>query len=281
VQALQKLHHPNIIRLLGSVYHPQPLTFCLVLEYCNAGDLDTALGKHTSPNFFFHVAGSISKGMTYLHHRGIIHRDVKPGNVLLDGCLTSGIFSVKMTDFGVATDSNAPEMTAETGTYRYMAPEVIRHESYTQTADVYSFGIVLWQLITREVPFADRNQISAASLVATDDLRPPFPEGISSSVKELIERCWSSAPEERPSFDEITEILIDIDCKLTNEEKEWMEAPLGHSAYKKREPKAVRISNTELKALELQLVANQKKPPKADKRTSLKKILFSRKSSYF
>ena len=74
VQALQKLHHPNIIRLLGSVYHPQPLTFCLVLEYCDAGDLASALLKVTPRNFFFLVSVSIAKGLTYLHNRGIIHR---------------------------------------------------------------------------------------------------------------------------------------------------------------------------------------------------------------
>jgi hypothetical protein len=74
VQALQKLHHPNIIRLLGSVYHPHPLTFCLVLEYCDAGDLQCALLKVTPRNFFFHVSTSIAKGVAYLHNRSIIHR---------------------------------------------------------------------------------------------------------------------------------------------------------------------------------------------------------------
>ena len=74
VQSLQKLHHPNIIRLLGSVYHQNPLTFCLVLEYCNAGDLGSAMKYPTAPGFFFHVATSIAKGIAYLHSRGIMHR---------------------------------------------------------------------------------------------------------------------------------------------------------------------------------------------------------------
>lgn len=74
VQALQKLHHPNIIRLLGSVYHPNPLTFCLVLEYCDAGDLDTAMQRVTPRNFVPHVALSMAKGMAYLHKRGIIRK---------------------------------------------------------------------------------------------------------------------------------------------------------------------------------------------------------------
>lgn len=121
VQALQKLHHPNIIRLLGSVYHPNPLTFCLVLEYCDAGDLDTALQRVTPRNFVPHVAMSMAKGMTYLHKRGIIHRDIKPQNVLLNGNVSGGQFEVKVTDFGVATEFTQDGLrTAETGTYRWM-----------------------------------------------------------------------------------------------------------------------------------------------------------------
>ena len=121
VQALQKLHHPNIIRLLGSVYHPNPLTFCLVLEYCDAGDLDTALQRVTPRNFVPHVAKSMAKGMAYLHNRGIIHRDIKPQNVLLNGNVSGGQFEVKVTDFGVATECTQGGLrTAETGTYRWM-----------------------------------------------------------------------------------------------------------------------------------------------------------------
>ena len=121
VQALQKLHHPNIIRLLGSVYHPNPLTFCLVLEHCDAGDLDTALQRVTPRNFVPHVAMSMAKGMAYLHKRGIIHRDIKPQNVLLNGNVSGGQFEVKVTDFGVATEFTQDGLrTAETGTYRWM-----------------------------------------------------------------------------------------------------------------------------------------------------------------
>ena len=120
VQALQKLHHPNIIRLLGSVYHQHPLTFCLVLEYCDAGDLASALAKTVPADFFFHVATSVSKGLVYLHSRGLIHRDIKPHNILLNGDLASGHYQVKVTDFGVVADlNNLEDRAAETGTFRY------------------------------------------------------------------------------------------------------------------------------------------------------------------
>lgn len=236
VQALQKLHHPNIIRLLGSVYHPSPLTICLVLEYCKAGDLSNAIHQLTPRNFFFHVSTSIANGMNYLHNRGIIHRDIKPANVLLDGDFASGLFQVKVTDFGVATESSVErsnERTAETGTYRWMAPEVIRHESYSNLADVYSFAVLMWQLLTREDPFSPKSQIDAAMCVARDCVRPPFPTGTPVAIQELIEACWSDDPAQRLPFDQISTRLKDIESKLTDAEKQWIEAPLGHSVYKK------------------------------------------------
>jgi mitogen-activated protein kinase kinase kinase 11 len=236
VQALQKLHHPNIIRLLGSVCHPNPLTFCMVLEYCESGDLATALLKPTPRNFFFHVAESVARGMSYLHNRGIIHRDIKAANVLLDGKVSSGEFHVKVTDFGVATDlSLSSDRTAETGTYRWMAPEVIRHESYSQTADVYSFSVVLWQLITREEPFTGETSIAAAAAVALEGRRPPFPPETPVSVEQLIKTCWSDDPDKRIPFEKIVTELHELrETKLTDEEKQWLEAPVGHRVYKKR-----------------------------------------------
>lgn len=237
VQSLQKLHHPNIIRLLGSVYHPSPLTFGLVLEYCDAGDLSLALEKPTPSNFFFHVALSIAKGLTYLHHRSIIHRDIKPSNVLLHGDLNSGNYSVKVTDFGVATDLNSGNRTAETGTYRWMAPEVIRHEVYSQTADVYSYAIVLWQLLTREEPFQDKSQLEAAVAVSMESARPPLPSDTPGLLISLLERCWCDDPTVRPSFESIVAELVEIEKDLGDEQRRWLEMPLGHAVYKKKKYK--------------------------------------------
>lgn len=90
--------------------------------------------------------------MNYLHLCSIMHRDLKSGNVLLD---THG--TVKISDFGLSCvleiGKSSSDLTAETGTYRWMAPEVIRHEPYSTKADVYSFGVVLWEMITKDQPF--------------------------------------------------------------------------------------------------------------------------------
>ena len=89
------------------------------------------------------IALDIADGMAYLHSQAILHRDLKPSNVL-----HTNNKRAKISDFGMSVALTGQELTAETGTYRWMAPEVIKHESYSSNADVYSFGIVLWQLIT-------------------------------------------------------------------------------------------------------------------------------------
>ncbi|KAI2489898.1 protein tyrosine kinase [Fragilaria crotonensis] len=230
VKSLRKLHHPNIIRLLGSVYNESPLTYCLVLEYCNGGDLQEAMKKSTHPKFFFKVASDIAHGMAYLHHRGIVHRDIKPANVLIDGDVACSSVSAKVTDFGVAAIEHKQEMTSETGTYRWMAPEVIRHHPYSEKADCYSYGVLLWQMITREVPFPNHSPLEAAGKVALEMARPDFPNATPPGVKAFIEGCWAEDPEWRYSFEEITKKLAG-GLELSPTELKWVQAPFGHPVY--------------------------------------------------
>ena len=145
----------------------------------------------------------IANGMAYLHSRSIIHRDLKPSNVLL-----SRDHRAKIADFGMSVANTGQELTAETGTYRYMAPEVIRHESYSSNADVYSFGLVLWQLITRDAPFATMTPIQAAFAVA-EGRRPDIPPSCPSRLREIIELCWDQDSHTRPSFTYVAMALAD------------------------------------------------------------------------
>eukprot|EP00934_Nitzschia_sp_Nitz4_P003068 Nitzschia sp. Nitz4//scaffold39_size137210//54112//56685//NITZ4_003197-RA/size137210-processed-gene-0.112-mRNA-1//-1//CDS//3329550377//3058//frame0 len=246
VDALQRLHHPNIIRLLGSVYHENPLTYCLVLEYCNAGDLATVMRYPTPKNFFFTVSLSIANAMAYLHSRRVIHRDLKPANVLCDGNVASGKFTVKVTDFGVATEvegtvspgdleegSKHPvrNLTGETGTYRWMAPEVIRHEPYTTRADVYSFAIMLWQFVTHEEPFMDVSAMDAARLVGMERKRPSLPSKTPATIARAIEVNWSDDPKNRWPMEKVAEALRKFQNEVTLEERTFVEAPNGHPVY--------------------------------------------------
>lgn len=149
------------------------------------------------------IALDVANGMAYLHSRDIIHRDLKPSNVLL-----TRDHRAKIADFGMSVANAGQELTAETGTYRFMAPEVIRHESYSSNADVYSFGVFLWQLITRQVPFGSMTPVQAAYAVA-EGRRPEIPESTPSRLKDVIEACWDQDSHKRPSFTYIAMVLAD------------------------------------------------------------------------
>eukprot|EP00578_Thalassiosira_sp_NH16_P006022 CAMPEP_0181137074 /NCGR_PEP_ID=MMETSP1071-20121207/33517_1 /TAXON_ID=35127 /ORGANISM="Thalassiosira sp., Strain NH16" /LENGTH=705 /DNA_ID=CAMNT_0023223815 /DNA_START=158 /DNA_END=2278 /DNA_ORIENTATION=- len=238
LKSLKKLHHTNIIRFLGAIYNPCPVTYVLVLEYCDGGDLAVALNDVTPPNFFINVASGVANGMFYLHKMNYMHRDIKPSNVLLSGDMKHGHFVAKLTDFGLAVKvqnasvNNGKDLTAETGTYRYMAPEVIRHESYNFAADVYSFGLLMWEIITREKPFEPKSQIEAAGSVALEGKRPPFPMGIPLAVKELIEKCWAGKPGDRIEVEHIIKCLDELGNSMAA--SSWLASPTGYPVYRKQ-----------------------------------------------
>ncbi len=162
---IQSLNHPNIVSCIGaSSKAPHYVT---LFEMIEGGTLTRLLSKRKQTYNFFSIAHEIADAMAYLHTNHILHRDLKPDNILI-----TKSFHVKVIDFGlscfIGTGGNRSghELTAETGTYRWMAPEVIRHASYSFPADVYSFGVVLWQLLTRSQPFQGMTPIQAAFAVA-------------------------------------------------------------------------------------------------------------------
>ena len=147
------------------------------------------------------IARDIVHGMAYLHSRGIIHRDLKPSNIMLTSDLKA-----KVGEFGMCVINEGQKLTAETGTYRYMSPEIIRHQPYDFPTDVYSFGICLWQLTTRDIPFAMCTPLEAAYSVA-EGQRPAIPETVHDDIKKLILACWADNPSFRPTFTELAEIM--------------------------------------------------------------------------
>ncbi|KAI4381809.1 hypothetical protein MLD38_007848 [Melastoma candidum] len=207
IYIMRKIRHKNVVQFIGACTCPPNL--CIVTEFMSRGSLYDYLHKHNGmfklPSLL-KVAMDVSKGMNYLHQNNIIHRDLKTANLLMDENEV-----VKVADFGVArVQAETGVMTAETGTYRWMAPEVIEHRPYDNKADVFSFGIVLWELLTGELPYAYLTPLQAAVGVVQKGLRPTIPENANPKFAELLQRCWKQNPAKRPSFSEILEILQQI-----------------------------------------------------------------------
>ncbi|KAF5444587.1 hypothetical protein F2P56_033711 [Juglans regia] len=206
VAILREVQHKNVVQFIGACTKPPHM--CIVTEYMPGGSLYDYLHKnHNSLELpqLLKFAIDVSKGMEYLHQNNIIHRDLKTANLLMD---THNV--IKVADFGVARfQTQGGTMTAETGTYRWMAPEVINHQPYNQKADVFSFAIVLWELVTAKVPYDSMTPLQAA-LGVRQGLRPDLPKNAHPNLLELMQRCWEAVPDNRPSFSEITAELENL-----------------------------------------------------------------------
>lgn len=212
VVLVSRLRHPNVVLFLGAAISPP--TYCLVFEFMENGTLSDMIRRKKGQLDFFRIAREVALGMNYLHLCSIIHRDLKSSNILLD---THG--TAKVSDFGLSCVFElGSDLTAETGTYRWMAPEVIRHEPYSNKADVYSFGIVLWEMIAKEQPFRGMTPIQAAFAVARQQMRPALPNYTPTKVGELVEHCWNQDPIQRPSFEDIIEVLPMVRASMRRRE---------------------------------------------------------------
>lgn len=156
------------------------------------------------------VASGAARGMAYLHHGNppVLHRDLKSANLLLDDSYTA-----KVCDFGLSRlKAQARSMTGNCGTVQWMAPEVLAGTSYDEKADVFSYGIILWELLSRECPYEGMTAIQCALAVLNRDKRPEIPKWCPPAFHALIKACIKKDPTERPAFSQIIVILDDMDA---------------------------------------------------------------------
>nr|KJB23020.1 hypothetical protein B456_004G077900 [Gossypium raimondii] len=185
---------------------------CVVVEYLPGGTLKNFLIRNRRKKLAFKVviqiALDLSRGLSYLHSKKIVHRDVKTENMLLDAHRT-----LKIADFGVARveAQNPRDMTGETGTLGYMAPEVLDGKPYNRKCDVYSFSICLWEIYCCDMPYADLSFAEVSSAVVCQNLRPEIPRCCPSSLASIMRKCWDAHPERRPDMDEVVRLLEAVD----------------------------------------------------------------------
>ncbi|XP_067874998.1 mitogen-activated protein kinase kinase kinase 10 [Heterodontus francisci] len=210
------LRHPNIILLKG-VCLKEP-NLCLVMEYARGGALNRALaGRKVPPHVLVNWAVQIARGMNYLHNEAVvpvIHRDLKSSNILIlekaegDDLANK---TLKITDFGLAREWHRTTKMSAAGTYAWMAPEVIKLSLFSKSSDVWSFGVLLWELLTGEAPYREIDGLAIAYGVAVNKLTLPIPSTCPEPFGKLLEDCWNSDAHSRPSFTEILSQLVAIE----------------------------------------------------------------------
>ncbi|XP_006629432.2 mitogen-activated protein kinase kinase kinase 12 isoform X1 [Lepisosteus oculatus] len=204
IKHLRKLKHPNIITFKGVC--TQAPCYCIIMEYCAQGQLYEVLraGRKITPSLLVDWSMGIAGGMNYLHLHKIIHRDLKSPNMLI-----TYDDLVKISDFGTSKElSDKSTKMSFAGTVAWMAPEVIRNEPVSEKVDIWSFGVVLWEMLTGEIPYKDVDSSAIIWGVGNNSLQLPVPESCPDGFKILLRQCWNCKPRNRPSF---RQILLHLD----------------------------------------------------------------------
>lgn len=233
VAVWHKLDHPNVTKFVGASMGTSELKIpqkksasnesnesnslparacCVVVEYLLGGTLKGFLIRNCRKKLTYktviQLALDLSRGLSYLHSQKIVHRDVKSENMLLNSQR-----NLKIADFGVARveAQNPKDMTGETGTLGYMAPEVLDGKPYNRKCDVYSFSICLWEIYCCDMPYPNLSFSEISSAVVRQNLRPDIPRCCPSALANIMKRCWDPNPDKRPEMDEVVRLLEAID----------------------------------------------------------------------
>jgi len=229
---MASLRSPHVVFFYGACVSP---SLCMVMEFCARGSLYDVLVdpklKFDWP-LFHRVCADMMRGVACLHSwkPQIVHRDLKSLNLLLDEKWT-----VKVCDFGLSRFSNASTNQSTLGklrgTYAYCAPELYFAKKFTTKADIYSVGVILWEMAVRtctgkySIPYSEYKQLvfdfQIIIQTAKKDLRPTFPKNIPPVLKELISRCWDPKPENRPETSELITILQEVEKNYQDNQADW------------------------------------------------------------
>ncbi|CBY33110.1 unnamed protein product [Oikopleura dioica] len=222
---LAMLDHPNIIEFYGAC--EQPGNYSILIEFARYGSLYSFLQTKEAAKLDFEQmirwALDIARGVNYLHNEApckVIHRDLKSKNVVIVG----DDYTLKLCDFGASRYLTQTATMTMVGTFPWMAPELIQGKKSNDLCDVYSFGVLLWEMLTREVPFKGMEGFQVAWMVVEKRQRPVLPEKAPEEIKELISTCWAHDPKDRKDFKAIILDLekMELDQELMDETNSFM-----------------------------------------------------------
>ncbi|XP_023734546.1 serine/threonine-protein kinase EDR1 [Lactuca sativa] len=207
VRIMQRLRHPNVVLFMGAVTRPPNLS--IITEFLPRGSLYRIIHRphcQIDEKRRIKMALDVAKGMNCLHTSipTIVHRDLKSPNLLVDED-----WNVKVCDFGLSRLKHNTFLSSKStaGTPEWMAPEVLRNENSNEKCDVYSFGVILWELATLRLPWSGMNPMQVVGAVGFQNRRLDIPKELDPLVGRIIWDCWQTDPNLRPSFAQLTVAL--------------------------------------------------------------------------
>ena len=221
ISSFIRLQHPYLLLFFGFIAEPMRLS--IITEYCSGGNLQELLVKKKNLYLTWklrkNILLQIALGMNYLHGNNppILHRDLKSLNIFLTNDIekSDDITDIKIADFGLSVFFDKDGYLNErVGTCHWMAPEVIKSQRYDTKADVYSYGIIIWEVCTRKTPYSEYQNRNDILIGVSNGKRPNInfiPKDTPDKFMELMIKCWDNDPDERPSFDDIINIIQMID----------------------------------------------------------------------
>jgi len=196
--------HKNVVLFLGVCKDP----LCIVTEFVEKGALSTYLlsDAEIPDTLKIKWIKGIAAGMLHIHSESLVHRDLAARNVLLAGDYTPKISDFGMTRVYAAESADTSNTTkSDAGPLKWMAPESINQKKYSTKSDVWSYGVVLYEILHRSEPFPGLDPVQAASRVVFQGLTPEVPDDTLPEIQEVMRGCFSVDPTQRPGFEEICE----------------------------------------------------------------------------
>jgi len=203
---MSSLSHQNLVKFYGFTIDP----CCIIVEFVGGGDLFSFVLKTRSaeklsywPCLRLKIAKDIAKGCAHLHGSvpPVVHRDLKSPNVLLLNTADGAMGTVaKVADFGTSQHMEGMAAGRKVDNPVWLAPEVLKNEKYTEKADVYSFGVILWEMVAMQQFFEAEKFMAQLEKKVISGLRPDIPVCHPPEVADIIRECWQDSAEGRPSF---------------------------------------------------------------------------------
>ncbi|OIW17521.1 hypothetical protein TanjilG_22633 [Lupinus angustifolius] len=227
VRIMLRLRHPNIVHFIGAVTRPPNLS--IITEFLPRGSLYHILHRphcQIDEKQRIKMALDVARGMNCLHSSTptIVHRDLKSPNLLVDEN-----WNVKVCDFGLSRLKHNTFLSSKStaGTPEWMAPEVLRNEPSNEKCDVYSFGVILWELATLKMPWTGMNPMQVVGAVGFQNRRLDIPKDVDPLVARIIWECLQQDPNLRPSFAQLTVALKPLQRLVFSSHQDHLVSPMS------------------------------------------------------